>query len=174
VKSGFGGLNVGKLLFGRIQMAQFERINFNGVEVTGINIRKIVGYAGANLVEDVMLIQTVFEYISKGIGPHVFGMEHQFKADFPGRLDNDTVYALGEFQIKNASRLLKDTYRRIHPASYRGRVISAAGKPLMTITYLHMIAVDAEVMQGHASYTEELIKMQPELAFFTDKALIES
>ncbi len=155
-------------------MAQFERINFNGLEVTGINIRKIVGWAGTNLEEDVMLIQTLFEYISTGIGPHVFGMDHKFKPEYPGKIDNDTYYALGEFQIKNASRLLKDTFRRIHPASYKGRVISDPGKPLMTITYLHFVAVDAQVMQGHAAYTEELIKMQPRLAYFTDKALIES
>src|SRR5688572_23340501 len=107
-----------EVFFGRSQIAQFERINFNGLEVTGINIRKIVGWAGANLEEDVMLIQTLFEYISTGIGPHVFGMEHHFKPEYPGKIDTDTYYALGEFQIKNASRLLKDIYRRIHPARY--------------------------------------------------------
>lgn len=155
-------------------MAQFEQINFAGVKVRGINIRKIVGWGGADLVEDVMLIQTVFEYISNGNGPHVFNMNRKFKADFPGRMDNDTIYALGEFQIKNASRLLKDTYRRIHPASYKNRVISDPSKPLMTITYLHLVAFDAQVAQGHQDYTEELLKMQPELAYYTDKALIES
>lgn len=157
-------------------MAQFEIINFgNGNMQRGINIRKVVGWAGADLKEDVMLIQTVFEYISTGIGPHVFNMDHQFKAEYPGKMDNETYYALGEFQISNASRLLKDTYRRIHPASYRGRVIrNHNSSPLMTITYLHLVAIDAQVMHGHHDYTEELLKMQPELAYFTDKALIES
>src|SRR5262245_44009648 len=104
------------------QMAQFEIINFdNGKVERGINIRNVVGWGGADLIEDVMLIQTVFEYISTGQGPQVFNMDRPFKADFPGRMDLDTYYALGEFQNKNASRLLKDTFRRIHPASYRGR-----------------------------------------------------
>ena len=157
-------------------MAQFETINFdNGKVERGINIGKVVGWAGADLKEDVMLIQTVFEYISTGLSPHVFGLDHQFKAEYPGKMDNETYYALGEFQIKNASRLLRDTYRRIHPASYKGRVIKDHNaSPLMTITYLHLVATDAQVMHGHHDYTEELLKMQPELAYFTDKALMES
>lgn len=157
-------------------MAQFEMINFdNGNLQQGINIRKVVGWAGANLKEDVMLIQTVFEYISTGIGPHSLNMDHQFKAEYPGKMDNDTYYALGEFQLKHASRLLKDTYRRIHPASYKGRVIrNYNSSPLMTITYLHLVAIDAQVAHGHHDYTAELLKMQPELSHFTDKALIES
>lgn len=156
-------------------MAQFEVINIAGETAKrGINIRKIVGWAGADLLEDVMLIQTVFEYISKGMGPSVFNMDHHFKADFPGRMDLDTYYALGEFQIKHASRLLKDTYRRIHPASYKNRIIRNISQPVMTITLLHWFALDAAFFQGHMDYTEELLRMQPELAFYTDKALIES
>lgn len=156
-------------------MAQFERINFDGKQVTGINIRKVIGWGGADLEEDVMLLQTVFEYVSNGLGPHVFGMDHPFKAEFRGSMDLDTYYAIGEFQIRNANRLLKDTFRRIHPASYKNRVIRDPNfSRLMTITYLHMVAVDAQIMQGHSDYTEELLKIEPRLAYFTDKALIES
>lgn len=156
-------------------MAQFEPINFDGVTEMGINIRKIVGWAGADLEEDVMLLQTVFEYISIGVGPHVFGMEQPFKAEVRGYMDHDTLYALGEFQVKNAGRLLTDTFRRMHPASYKGRVIrNHMTSKLMTITYLHILAQQAGMMQGSLDYTQDLLELEPRLVKFIDKALIES
>lgn len=154
-------------------MAQFEQITINGVQEEGINIRKVVGWAGADLEEDVMLIQTVFEYISIGMGPEVFSLDKPFKAEFRGYMDNDTLYALGEFQIRYSDRLLKDTYRRIHPASYKNRSISDS-KRLMTITLLHVFAKNSAFFQGHFSYTQQLLEMEPRLAMYTDKALIES
>lgn len=154
-------------------MAQFEQITINGVQEEGINIRKIVGWAGADLEEDVMLIQTVFEYISIGMGPEVFSLDMPFKPEFRGYMDNDTLYALGEFQIRYANRLLKDTYRRIHPASYKNRRISDS-KRLMTITLLHVFAKNSAFFQGHSSYTQKLLEMEPRLAKFTDYALINS
>jgi len=156
-------------------MAQFEPINFDGVTETGINIRKVVGWAGADLEEDVMLLQTVFEYISTGTGPHVFGMEKPFKAEVRGYMDLDTYHALGEFQLQNAQFLLKDTYRRIHPASYKGRVIrNHFTSRLMTITRLHIVAQNAAMMQGSLDYTQDLLELEPRLARFIDRALIES
>ncbi len=154
-------------------MAQFEQITINGVQEEGINIRKVIGWAGADLEEDVMLIQTVFEYISIGMGPEVFGLDTPFRAEFRGSMDNETLYALGEFQIRHANRLLKDTYRRIHPARYKNRRIRDTGR-LMTITLLHIFGTHSALFQGHSNYTQKLLEMEPRLAKYTDYALFNS
>lgn len=164
-------------------MAQAVWMNLGGYEQYGVNIKKTVGHAGANEFEDVLLIQTMFRYISEGLGPSALGLGSDYKMpDNPGEMDADTHTTIGEFQLRNWNRLLRDRqvpFGRLHPASYRHangsyRMIRNTSKPLMAITYLHLIATDAQVMRGDGPYPDELIKMQPRLQHFFDMALIES
>lgn len=162
-------------------MAQAEWINLNGYEQYGVNIKKTVGHAGANEFEDVLLIQTLFKYISDGLGPSALGLGTAYTMpDSPGEMDADTHTTIGEFQLRNWNRLLRDPqvpFGRLHPASYRSvngeyRKIRNTLKPLMAITYLHLIATDAQVIRGDGPYPDELVKMQPKLQYFFDMALI--
>lgn len=157
-------------------MAGTEIININGKTAFGVNVKGIVGYAGANLTEDVMLIQALFNYIAKGLFPEALGLGGDYKIpEITGEIDADTYLAIGEFQIRNASRLLRRVFDgRIHPASYKNRVIRDTKKGVMSITLLHIMATDAAVMQGHWDYREGLIKLKPELATYLDRFFIEA
>ena len=46
-------------------MASLEKINFDGRTELGVNVSGIVGYAGKNYKDDVLLIQGLFNYIAK-------------------------------------------------------------------------------------------------------------
>lgn len=152
-------------------MARMETININGNHALCVNIKDIVGLAGANLREDVMLIQTLFNYIAKGLRPESVGLGGNYNIpEITGEIDADTYLAIGEFQIRNASRLVRYRFDgRIHPASYKNRVIRDTRKPVMSITLLHLLATDAAVMQSDHHYTNGLIRMKPELAGYLDR-----
>jgi hypothetical protein len=156
-------------------MAQFEEININGDSESGVNISKIVGFAGANLKEDVLLIQALFKYIADGMFPEMLGLGGDYKVpDVTGEMDADTYSAIAAFQIRNASRLLRHNFDgRIHPASYKNRVIKNISKqPVMTITLLHIMATDAAVFKGDYSYPQALARQYSELATYLDRHLI--
>ena len=154
-------------------MAQFEQINIHGNIQQGVNIRKIVGFAGANLKEDLLLIQALFNYIAKGMFPELLGLGGDNNIpEITGEMDADTSTAIVAFQIRNASRLLRHNFDgRIHPASYKGRVIKDETKPLMCITLLHIMATDTAVFNGDHDYSQALANLNPELAHYLDQSL---
>jgi hypothetical protein len=152
-------------------MAKTEVININGKTELGVNVTDVVGMTGANRREDIMLLQALFNYIAKGLYPQVLGLGGDYNIpEISGDMDADTFLAIGEFQIRNASRLLMYKFDgHIHPASYKNRVIRDIRGRVMSITLLHLMAKDAAVMQGHFDYREGLIKLKPELAQYLDR-----
>lgn len=152
-------------------MAKTEVININGKTQFGVNVTDIVGMTGANRREDLMLIQALFNYIAKGLGPQLLGLGGDYNIpEINGDWDADTSLAICEFQIRNAGRLLRNKFDgHIHPASYKNRIIRGVNGRLMSITLLHQMATDAAVMQGHFEYREGLIKLKPELAKYLDR-----
>jgi hypothetical protein len=157
-------------------MAQFEEINVKGTFQSGVNVSKIVGFAGANLTEDVLLIQALFNYIADGMFPEMLGLGGDYKVpEVTGEMDADTYSAIGAFQIRNASRLLRQNFDgRIHPASYKGRVIKDVYKqPVMSITLLHIMATDAAIFRGDHSYPQALASQYSELAHYLDRHLFD-
>jgi hypothetical protein len=155
-------------------MAQFEDVIINGRAQSGVNIKKIVGFAGPNLKEDVLLIQALFNYIAKGMFPEMLGLGGEYKVpEVTGEMDGETYSAIGAFQIRNASRLLGPTLDgRIHPASYKNRNIKNSAGRVMCITQLHFMATDTAVMRGDHDYPQALAHEYPELAYFLDRNLI--
>lgn len=158
-------------------MAQFEFITLKGGQtVSTVNVRKVVGNGGVNLREDVLLIQALFKFIAEHLGPHaIFGSQSGYEVpEITGVMDAATYSAIGEFQIRNLRNLLMKTFDgRIHPASYKNREIQLQGKPLMSITYLHLVAQDASVMGGMGGdYTQDLARMNGELAMYLDRSIL--
>ena len=142
-------------------MAHLEFISFGGDVQIGVNISKTVGSRATNLREDVALIQALFNYIADGSGPETLGFFGVGKIPaVSGIFDHDTIIAIQRFQMWNASRLLiGDNYDgRIHPASYKGRVLKNPRKPLMAITLLHVLARVSAFKQGHPDYISQLRK----------------
>jgi hypothetical protein len=156
-------------------MAKTEVININGKTELGVNVTDVVGMTGKNRREDIMLLQALFNYIATGLHPRVLGLGGSYNIpDINGEMDADTFLAIGEFQIRNASRLLMHNFDgHIHPASYKNRVIRNIKGHLMSITLLHLLAKDAGVMQGHSDYREGLIKLKPELATYLDRFIVD-
>lgn len=159
-------------------MASFDLIRLpDGTTQSCVNIKKPVGHGGANLREDVLLIQVLFNYIAEGLSPSAIGLGGEYPVpEMNGIMDAETYSAIGAFQLRNLSALLISRFDgRIDPASYRNRRINLVGKRLMSITYLHLIAPDAAVMRGTGGdYTTHLAHMNPELATYLDRSLIES
>lgn len=152
-------------------------INLNGERVLTVNVSGIVGFAGANHRDDVLLIQGLFQYIAAGLYPGALGLGGEYKIpEITGTMDADTYSAISEFQIKNAGSLLMSRFDgRIHPASYENRRLTTGGnKRYMSITLLHIMASDAAVMQSHHDYTQGLAALSPELAHAIDMAVINS
>lgn len=154
-------------------MARRVNIVINGQNQLGVNFGKPVGYGGANDTEDVMLIKALFNFIANGLDPETLGLGGDYDMpDLTGVMDGGTYSAISQFQLHNASRLYWNGRVfdwRIDPASYKGRPLRS-GKPVMCITLLHIMAWDASLMQGGSghSYSEGLIKLQPELAQYLD------
>lgn len=155
-------------------MARRVLIKMNGQRQPGVNIEQSVGMDGANDYEDVLLIQTLFNYISEGLGPESLGLGGEYKMpDMTGAMDGETQTAISQFQMTNASSLSRKGKFFdwcIDPASYNGRSLRS-NKPVMSITLLHIKATDAALMQGGNpnGYSEALIGLQPELAQFLSK-----
>lgn len=155
-------------------MARRVLIKMNGQRQLGVNIERSVGMDGVNDYEDVLLIQTLFNYISDGLGPESLGLGGEYKMpDMTGSMDGETQTAISQFQMSNASSLFRKGKFFdwcIDPASYNGRSLRS-NKPVMSITLLHIKATDAALMQGGNpnGYSDALIGLQPELAQFLNK-----
>jgi hypothetical protein len=156
-------------------MAKTEVINIEGKTELGVNVTDVVGMTGKNRREDIMLLQALFNYIAKGLHPGALGLGGDYNIpEINGDMDADTFLAIGEFQIRNASRLLMYRFDgHIHPASYKNRVIRNIKGRIMSITLLHLMAKDAAAMQGHSDYREGLIKLKPELATYLDRFIVD-
>lgn len=156
---------------------KLTHINLNGEKQLTLNLSGIVGNAGANRKDDVMLIQGLFNYIAKGLYPGAVGLGGDYKIpEITGEMDADTYSAIGEFQIRNAARLLMKQFDgRIHPANYANRQLHSGGnKRYMSITLLHIMASDAAVMQSDYDYIQGLANLNPGLATYIDMAVINS
>ena len=152
-------------------------INLNGERQLTLNISGIVGFAGANRKDDVLLIQGLFNYVAKGLHPGAVGLGGEYKIpEITGEMNADTYSAIGEFQIRNSNQLLMSHFDgRIHPANYANRHLHTGGnKRYMSITLLHIMATDAAVMQGDYEYMQGLAKLNSELATAIDMAVINS
>jgi hypothetical protein len=121
-------------------MAIKEMVNIGGVKTTGFNVSNTVGPDCANKPGDVLLIKAMLAFIYRFVGPHTAGSEipwglalNQNSASYDSKLGK----AILAYQRKNSPHRIPHTDGIIHPASYLGRVISAADPRRMTITVLH-------------------------------------
>lgn len=129
-------------------MAVIDTINIRGNREKCVNLSQTVGVGGINLMTDVKLIQALFLYLS---GSEIT----YFGGTISGELDVQTIVTIINFQFFNQPRLLRAD-RIIHPAQYKGRVISDTRKPLMMITYLHLLAKRVELRSGDEDYIRKL------------------
>lgn len=141
---------------------KYDRIHFtNGSSEDCFNISRSVGYKGANLLEDVMLVQAMLKLIAS-YSRNAAGLDdpNYNIPEITGSIDADTYSAIGQFQLAHRNQLL--TFDdRIDPAHYKGRRISKSGRRFMTITLLHFYAVDAALMIGKSQ--SEFVLYQPAL-----------
>ena len=146
-------------------MASVEKINFDGRTGLGVNISSIVGAGGINDRDDVLVIQGLFNFIAKGLNPASVGLVGLYKIpDVTGDMDGETYSAIGEFQIRNAYRLLSaKSDGRIHPAKYQNTRLSSNSKRFMSITLLHIMAMDVAVMNGNLDYLGGMSSLNAEL-----------
>ena len=166
----------GNFLIGAKKM-KLQIMNYDGRKNVAVNVSAIVGHGGQNRKDDVMLIQGLFKYIAIGLSPNSLGLGGEYQVpDITGDMDGETSSAIVQFQITNAGKLLgKNGFAdsRIHPADYNNRHLhSGIGKRYMAITYLHLMANDSSVMQGHFDYVQGLAQLSPELARYIDLAVI--
>ncbi|MGI8787375.1 MAG: hypothetical protein ACR2HG_06405 [Pyrinomonadaceae bacterium] len=155
-----------------------EWIILNNQKTLGLNISAIVGFAGVNLKDDVLLIQGFFNYIAKGFGAAAVGLGGVYKVpEITGEMDADTYSAISEFQIRNAHQLLTGHQfdGRIHPGNFKNRHLSSRGlNRHMFITLLNIMAIDAAVMQGQLDYVQGLAGLKLELGLAIDQAILNS
>lgn len=157
-------------------MVAIASVNIDSGLVSAVNISQPVGFVKGrgNLREDVLLIQVLFNYISRGLSPGAVGLGGEYKIPaMTGIMDADTSSAIGAFQLANASKLLMNTYdNRIDPAHYHHRRINSHARQFMSITWLHFLATDAAVMQSHYDYIQGLAKLNLQLALAIDQVVI--
>ncbi len=158
-------------------MARFESIHtLDGQIHSTVNVSDTVGVAGRNLRGDVLLIQVLFKYIAEGLDKRAIGLGPEYNVpEATGHMDADTYSAICEFQIAHRNHLLINTFDGvIHPARYKGRKLILFGRPLMTITRLHIIAVDASLIRGDGPFPLTLARMNSELASYLDSSLFQA
>lgn len=141
-----------------------EIITLGGFREPAVKITFTVGAGGDNGPADVMLIQTLFHYISNinGMPMKNIGFPLTEIPEITGRCDAKTKKAILSFQRKNAGKLL-NIDGLIHPAAYQGRNIRAGEPRVMTMTLLHYYATDMAVHRSESNYIDGLIKMVPQL-----------
>lgn len=124
-------------------MATVEIATFDNFQETHVNLSHPVGVGQKNERNDVMAVQALFQLVgnSELRAGMYFGSLKRDLPEVTGRFDEKTIRALTGFQRKMASRLLSAD-GKIHPASYRNRIMRGAyGVRLMAITLLNMEAV---------------------------------
>jgi hypothetical protein len=149
-------------------MAKIEIATLDDLKENHVNISDIVGVGEKNERNDVMLIQTLFKIIgnSDTHAKAVFGLAAKDLPEPTGDFDEKTIRAIWGFQRKMSYRLL-NVDGKIHPASYKDRVIKKAfkGGRLMAITLLNMEAIDQTVMLSTSSVPEAVKKITPAIIF---------
>ncbi|HMS07906.1 MAG TPA: hypothetical protein PKE66_00300 [Pyrinomonadaceae bacterium] len=158
-------------------MARFDQIRTStGAIEDTVNLTHAVGTGARNERADVLLIQTLFNYIVKGLGPRSAGLGGEYTVpEMSGKMDANTYSAIAAFQISNMRELMMKRFDGvIHPADYKNRTIDLRKRPLMTITYLHLIATDASAINGDRGYTQALARMSPELAMYLDASIFDA
>jgi|SRR6185369_11344025 hypothetical protein len=143
-------------------MPKKEIISIGTFSGPGVNITFSVGPGGDNGIADVILIQTLFNYIGhyNGLLQTYLGFPLDEMPEVNGICDPKTKHAILRFQRKNRTRLLS-VDGLIHPASYERRNIKPAEPRLMTITLMHHYAVDMALTKGDSSYIDGLVHMVP-------------
>ena len=143
-------------------MAKIDIININGNKQPCVNLSYSVGVGGKNHKSDVMLIQALFYYLyfdkdAKLIGlpPFSPALALAEKLSPTGILDILTIQKIAFFQATHRRHLLSAD-AVIHPANYEGRVIKNTNKPLMTVTYLRLLAKRMELRSGDGDYIKKL------------------
>jgi hypothetical protein len=155
-------------------MPKTDLINFETGRFWGVNTHFKIGAHFDNPPADVMMIQTLFRYLSFA-GGYIKGELGYGDGDLPevnGKFDTRTQSVLRKFQQKNRAKLIT-TDGTIHPASYEGRTLKMPHwqplmnhpvVPVMTITLLHIYAWYTEyVFNRTANYVGHLVAMTPEL-----------
>lgn len=145
-------------------MAYKDTININGHDEPAVNIRWVVGPRASNGPADVMLVQTLFHYLSyEGSTPtrkHT-GLDRSQLPAMDGRFGAKTSHAVTEFQRKNA-RFLQNVDGLVHPADYKGRRLSEQPR-FLTITLMHLLAQECALFSNEPNYINGLIKLNPVL-----------
>ncbi|MEP6850995.1 MAG: peptidoglycan-binding domain-containing protein [Acidobacteriota bacterium] len=148
-------------------MAKKEIITFGpgAAKLAAVNVTSRVGAHGQNRSDDVMLIQSLFQYIGvdSNIRRRLLGNFELPKAD--GVCGLKTRQAILDFQRKNSHRLLR-VDGAIDPADYEGHVIRDVSKPVMTIHLLSFYAFDAAMFQPDSDYIAGLVRIEPRLGPF--------
>lgn len=136
------------------------------VTETCVNLTFSVGVGGDNGPADVMLVQTLINYIGSDIRTgNISPLTGLAKRDLPaidGRMGPKTQAAIFAFQRAHRQRLLS-VDGKIESAKYEGRVISNFGGRLMTITWLDQRAREEALMRNHVDHIAALIKLEPRL-----------
>jgi hypothetical protein len=155
-------------------MPKTDLISFETGKFWGVNTHFKIGPNFDNPPADVMMIQTLFRYLSY-TGGYIKADLGFGDGDVPevnGKFDLKTQNVLRKFQNKNRAKLMSID-GTIHPASYDGRVmkmphwqplLQTPVVPVMTITLLHIYAWYTEyVFDRTANYMRQLVAMTPEL-----------
>lgn len=136
-----------------------------------LNVSGVVGLSGKNERNDVMLIKALLflnEQNKEVSDAKYWGSSRIDLIDLPkinGILDIETMQAIWAFQRRNASSLLS-TDGKIHPASYKNRVIkNSFGEKLMSITLLNKQAYHAPIYLGVDSLEQAVKKIAPSIIF---------
>ena len=131
-------------------MAKIDWVNFGGHRQRCVNLTASVGKGGRNLWRDVMLIQALFAYLHNSRHAAALHLPKNFFQSLgtalgAGNMNVATLHTIRDFQTINRKHLLSAD-GNIEPAKYAGRVIEGnpMTQPLMTITYLHVLAKRVE------------------------------
>lgn len=142
-------------------MAFVDTINTGQNKIECLNLTRSVGRGGKNLFGDVLAIQAMFKLLNN-YSPSILNLGSEFELpELTGTIDLATSQAINQFQISNAASLLVTYFDGlIEPAKYKGRTLrNLNGGPsvkYLTITYMHILASDAALMNGDSSYLEAL------------------
>lgn len=132
---------------------------------TCVNLTFSVGAGGDNGPADIMLIQTMFNYIgvprTRPVSP-ITGISMREMPEITGRMDAKTQSAIYAFQRAHQNRVLSID-GKVESAKYQGRVISRLAGRLMTITWLDFRVRDEALMRNELDHVAALIKFEPRL-----------
>lgn len=146
-------------------MARKEMMTLFGDKFPCFNVTMTVGTGGVNAPDDVMLIQTMFNFIAEGErGGDMLGITKRAELpDLTGVIDTKTLAIIHKYQLRWA-RLLLQVDNLIHPAHYADRDLKLDGSTRrLAITLLHQHAQDAATRMNEPDYTTAMVDMFPEM-----------